>query len=289
MARFDQIENALNEMSAVLADPASQSEFNQIVNSTAFDLESADLALTFAPIIEKVEASETFTAEQKYKLREIVTGSAAQSSLAETIIDQRGKTVPRYTFNNKRDFRQGVSGYIEGQGRQIIEAQAGDRMVTKDVTGWSGEEVGLLIEMSHMWAVYDSFGVTGFIEDVYKTDFSILADGNAFDPIQIMHLRQMLSHLTGNFEGYDGDIANLSEHKTLIQNQARLLSDTQTAFGWESDPSGTTKTLQRLGLEDEQGRPNMDAIKAFGDYSKQHYAGEVDQNGLLKYLQSVRV
>jgi len=283
--RFNQIETTLATMSAVFTDPASQSEFERIVSNTSFDLGVSNLAVTFAPILEQVDASDTFTLEQKYKLREIVTGSDAQNSLTETITDENGNTVPRFTYDNKREFRRGVSGYVEGHGRQMIEARAGNRMITKDVTGWSGEDVGFLIEATHMWNMYDSFGVTGFIEDVYKIDFSILGHGNAFDPIQITFLRQALSYLTNSFEGYDGDIAKLSEHKTLIQNQARLLSETQTAMGFENDKSGTTKVLRRLGMEDEKGNPNMDVIKSFGDYTREQYGnGAPDQLRLREYL-----
>jgi len=264
LARFDQIENTLASMSAVFTDPASQSEFDRIVSATSFDLGAPDLATTFAPIIEQVETNKLFTAEQKYKLREIVTGSDAQNSLTETITDQNGNSMPRFTADNKREFRQGVSGYVEGHNRQIIETCAGDRMITKDVTGWSGEDVGLLIEVTH---------------------FSVLGDGNAFDPIQITHLRQVLSHLTGSFESYDGDIAILSEHKTLIQNQSRLLSETQTALGLENDRSGITKVLRRIGLEDEKGNPNLEVIKSFGDYTKRYYGnGAPDQLRLVEYL-----
>jgi len=284
-ARFDNIETTLASMSAVFTDPTSQSEFDRIVSEASFDFGAPNLAETFVPILEQVEASDTFTVEQKYKLREIVTGSDAQNSLTETMTDEHGNTVPRFTADSKREFRSGVSGYVEGHGRQIIEARAGDRMITRDVTGWSGEDVGFLIEATHMWNMYDSFGVTGFIEDVYKIDFSILGDGNAFDPIQIMHLRQVLSHLTENFEGYDGEIANLSEHKTLIQNQARLMSETQTAMGFENNKSGTTKTLRRLGLEDEKGNSNLEVIKSFGNYIREQYgAGAPDQLKLVEYL-----
>ncbi|MGB0907383.1 MAG: hypothetical protein ACPGVT_07805 [Maricaulaceae bacterium] len=283
--RFDHIEATLASMSVVLIDPENRSEFDRIISSASFDLSAPNLATTFAPILEQVEASETFTAEEKFILREIVTGSDAKNSLTETVTDENGNPVPRFTERNKREFRQGVSGYVEGHGRQIIEAHAGDCKITTDVTGWPGSDVGLLIEATHMWNMYDSFGVTGFIEDVYKIDFSILDQGSAFDPLQITHLRQVLSHLTGSFEGYDGDIANLSDHKTLIQNQARLLSETQTAMGFENDRSGTRRVLRRLALEDEKGQPNMERIKAFGDYSKEQFAsGKPDQESLLAYL-----
>ena len=143
-ARFDQIEATLASMSAVLTDPASRSEFDRIISATSFDLGAADMATTFTPILEQIDTSETFTLEQKFKLREIVTGSDAQHSLAETITDKNGNTIPRFTEPNKREFRQGVAGYVEGNGRQMIEARAGGRMVTKDVSGWSSENVCLL-------------------------------------------------------------------------------------------------------------------------------------------------
>jgi len=284
-ARFDQIDATLASMSSVFTDVESQSEFESIISSTSFDFSATDMAGTFEPILKQVETNHIFTDKQKFKLREIVTGSDAQNSLAETVKNKAGREVPRFTENNKRVFRNGVLGYVEGQGRQMVEARAGDHIVTKDVTGWSGEDVGFLIEATHMWNMYESFGVTGFIEDVYKIDFSILGDGNAFDPIQITYLRQVLSHLTGSFEGYDGDIANLTEHKTLIQNQSRLLSETQSALGWENDRSGTTKALRRLGLEDEKGNPNIEVIKSFGDYTKEHYGtGAPEQLQLVEYL-----
>jgi len=40
--------------------------------------------------------------------------------------------------------------------------------------------------------------------------------------------------MTGGYAGYDGDIENFEHKQRLIQNQSRLLSDTQTAFGWEN-------------------------------------------------------
>ena len=84
------------------------------MSNTPFDLGAADMATAFAPIIKQVEASEAFTDEQKFKLRAISTGTDAQQALRETIIDEHGNIVPRFTENNKREFRDGVSGYSAG-------------------------------------------------------------------------------------------------------------------------------------------------------------------------------
>lgn len=285
-ARFSNISNTLDQMEAVFTDEASQAEFQSIIGSATFDLGAPNISTVFAPMITQVEASDKFTHDQKMKLRQIVTGSDAQDSLRETITDEHGIIQPRYTQKRQREIRTGVSGYVEGHGRQMIEASAGDHLVTKDVTGWSGENVGLLIETLHMWNTLEGFGVTGFVENIYSIDFSILSDSNAFDPLQINQMRQVLSHLVGSFEGYDGDIATLEDHKALLQNQARLLSETQTAFGWQNDNSGTTRTLRKLGLQDSEGHPNLGVIKAFGDYTKQYYFnGEIDQDRLAKHLE----
>jgi len=56
-------------------------------------------------------------------------------------------------------------------------------------------------------------------------------------------------------------------------------------LGWQNDRSGTTKTLRRLGLEDKKGNPNMEAIKAFGDYTKENYAsGVIELKHLLEHF-----
>jgi len=283
--RFAQIAKTLDQMGVVFTDDASQIEFQAIVASSSFELGATNMAVTFAPILKQIETSDKFTDEQKVRLRQVVTGSDAQRILRGTITDEDGTVRPRYSQRRQRELRTGVSGYSAGSRRQMIEARAGDHVVTKDVTGWSGEDVGFLIETMHMWNTLEGFGMTGFVENIYKIDFSILGNGSAFDPMQITRMRQVLSHLVGGFEGYDGDIADLADKKTLLQNQARLLSDTQTAFGWENDQAGTQNVLQRLGLQDEKGNPNLDIIQAFGDYTQRNSGtGAPDQMQVTQYL-----
>jgi len=137
----------------------------------------------------------------------------------------------------------------------------------------------------HYWNTTESYGTTGFVENIYKIDFSVLDSGGAFDPLTVNRFRQVISHMAGGFNGYDGDIENFENQQRLIQNQSRLLSDTQTAFGWENSQSGTSKVLQRLGLENADGHPKLEVIAAFGDYTQENYAtGQPDQFAVVEYL-----
>jgi len=272
----------LTDLRGAIDDPQEQAAFEAMLASVPFDLSATDTTSMFAPVLAEVEKSEVFSAETKNCLRNIVTGTDVQDALAEKNAD--GSFVN--SEDNKREFRTGVSGYTEPSGRQIIEAKVGNHpAVTKDVSGWSGEDIGLLVEVMHYWNTTESFGTTGLVENIYKIDFSILDSGGAFDPLTVNRFRQVISHMTGGYAGYDGDIENFEHQQRLIQNQSRLLSETQTAFGWENSQSGTSKVLQRLGLENVDGNPNFEVIAAFGDYTQENYAtGHPDQLAVVDYL-----
>jgi len=283
LGEIDAIATTLDEMSGVFVNnPAASAAFNQIIASAQFDLTADSMEGVFAPVLSQIDSNEAFSKEDKTRLHNIVTGTDVQDALAEKNADGSFKN----TEDNKREFRTGVSGYTEPSGRQIIEAKVGNHpAVIKDVSGWSGEDIGLLVEVMHYWNTTESFGTTGFVENIYKIDFSILDSGGAFDPLTVNSFRQVISHMMGGFAGYDGDIENFEHKQRLIQNQSRLLSDTQTAFGWENSQSGTTQVLQRLGLENANGHPNLEVIAAFGDYTQENYAkGQPDQLTVVDYL-----
>lgn len=281
LKHLTQISNTLKQLLTAFTDPVKQGTFQQIVNFSAIDLGNSSISQTFTPILKQVEMSGVFTDIDKRRLHIIVTGSEVQDVLSEKTED--GDYV--HTETNKRPIRTGVEGYTEPSGRQIIEAKAGQHTVTKDVSGWSGEDVGLLVELMHYWNVTESNGTTGFVENIYQVDFSILDSGGAFDPLTVKKFQQIISHMTGGFAGYDGDMENFEEKQTLIQNQSRLLSETQTAFGWENDQAGTSRVLKRLGVWSEDSHPNMDVIKSFGDYTQRYFAsGSSSQIDLIDYL-----
>lgn len=282
LAWLDGIETTANQVAAIAKTPEEQAEMQRIFASTSFDLTADSMAGTFASFVDEAKSSKNLSIETQTRLRNIVTGTDVQDALTEKNADGSFKN----TEANKREFRTGVSGYTEPSGRQIIETKVGNHpAIRKDVSGWSGEDIGLLVEVMHYWNTTESYGTTGFVENIYKIDFSILDSGGAFDPLTVKQFRQVISHLTGGFAGYDGDIENFEHQQRLIQNQSRLLSDTQTAFGWENSQSGTTQVIQRLGLENTNGYPNLEVIAAFGDYTQENYAtGHPDQLAVVDHL-----
>lgn len=281
LKQITQFRKTLADLRGVIEDPQEQAAFEAMLASVPIDLGANDLNTMFSPVLAEIDKSEAFSAETKTRLRDVVTGSDVQDVLSEKNADGSFSN----TEDNKRKFRSGVSGYAEPSGRQIIEARSGDHIVTKDVTGWSGEDIGLMVEVMHYWHTTESFGTTGFVENIYKIDFSVLDSGGAFDPLTVNRFRQVISHMTGGFAGYDGDIENFEHQQRLLQNQSRLFSETQTTFGWENSQAGTTKVLQRLGLENANGHPNLEVIAAFGDYTQENYAsGHSDQLGVVDYL-----
>ncbi len=158
----------LDEMSAVFSDEPSKAAFKDIINHTTFDFNAATPSQEFSEVMVTIETSAEFTNDQKIRLRQVVTGSHVQDVLSATITNESGNRVPLYTEKHLRELRSGVTGYAHNNGRQIIEGRAGSHLVTKDVSGWSGDNVGLLIEAMHIWNALDGFGVTGFVENVYK-------------------------------------------------------------------------------------------------------------------------
>jgi len=284
-AKLNQVEAVLADMRGVFTDPVGQAAFEDILAGSTIDLAADNLSLTFAPILEQVEASEAISEVDKVRLRHIVTGTDVQDTLAETVTNEDGSTEYRWSNRNQRELRPGIGGYATQTGRQMIEARAGDHIVTRDVTGWSGEDIGLMVELMHYWHLSESDGTTGFIENVYQIDFSILDQGGAFDPLTVNKFRQVISHLTSGFAGYDGDIENFENQRTLIRNQNRLLSQTMTAFGYENHQAGTTKMLIRLGFQDRDGNINLDVIKSFGHYTQRYYAsGSPDNLDVVTFL-----
>ena len=281
LKQITKFRKTLADLRGVIEDPQEQATLEAMLASVPIDLGATDLNTMFSPVLDEIDKSEAFSTVTKQRLRNVVTGSDVQDVLAEKNADGSFSN----TEDDKREFRLGVSGYSEPSGRQIIEARSGDHIVTKDVTGWSGEDIGLMVEVMHYWHTTESFGTTGFVENIYKIDFSVLDSGGAFDPLTVNRFRQVISHMTGGFAGYDGDIENFEHKQRLLQNQSRLLSDTQTAFGWENNQAGTAKVRQRLGLESNNGHPNLEVIEAFGDYTQENYAiGHSDQLGVVDYL-----
>ncbi len=110
--------------------------------------------------------------------------------------------------------------------------------------------------------------MTGFVQDIYGLNFG---ESTAFNPQQIRNMKQVITYAFGGFEGHDGDIGSFDRQMGLIQYQARLVSETETATGMENDQSSTQSMAERLGLKTAKGDINNDVIRAFGAYTLSTY------------------
>ncbi len=262
------IEGKLNEQNlAALPDPATFISF-EIFSSSGYDTGISE---------------ETQNAiAQEFGLdrpQPIDTGSDVREAATKTQVNpQTGEAEPAHTEEHPAPIRPGVTAHTVTGDEIILKAHAGSSTIKKDVTGWSDEDIGLLAEALGFWTGTEEFGATGFVESVYKIDFSILSS-DAFDPIKLTEIRQKLTYLVGGLEGYDGDIFDVREKKGLIRYQMRLLSEDGEATGWENDQAATERMVKKFGLDE----PN--ALKAFGDYTQTTYlTGDATAEDLQKYL-----
>lgn len=210
--------------------------------------------------------------------RETDTGIEVVRGTTQMVLNGAGKKVPAHPEDNPLDLGSGVKSYTRTGNEVILKAEVGGHIHTADVTGWSPQAVGSYTEALKFWAGTEAFGATGFVESVYKIDFSVLGN-SVLDPFEMVKIRQKISYLVGGFEAYDGDIFDPSEKKGLIQAQMRALSPNDTAYGWENDQHQTHAITQELGLD------NPLVLKEFGAYTQAHYLnGDITHEALHDHL-----
>lgn len=273
LATFDKVRSVVSE--------GAQPEMERIFNAAPLNLSGASVVDAFVPILAAVDASETLPAETKAAIREAVygehyvrTGGDVRESATAMTTNENGETVPVYTVDSPRSIRPGVSAYSETGDEVLVRLNLpGHPPVTREVTGWSNDDIGLLTEAMGFAAGLEEYGVTGFVEDIYKIDFNVLGD-SAFDRDSLRDIRQMISAMVGSFEGYDGDIFDVREKIGLIRHQARLLSEEDTAYGTENSREDTLRSARKLGLRNEDGELNFAVLKEFGRYSQETYLSE---------------
>lgn len=259
----------------------AQSEITRIFDSVSLNLAGASVLDSFMPVLAAVDRSETLPAEAKAAIREAIygehydrTGGDVRESATATTTNENGETVPVYTADNPKPVRPGVSAYSETGDEVLVRLDLpGHPPVTREVTGWSNDDIGLLAEAMGFAAGLEQYGVTGFVEDIYKMDFNVLGD-SAFDRDSLRDIRQMISAMVGSFEGYDGDIFDVREKIGLIRHQARLLSDEDTAYGTENSREDTMRSARKLGLRNEDGELNFAVLKEFGRFAQETYLSE---------------
>jgi len=284
-ARFGQIAATLDEMTNVFAnDPIKQEKFEQIVSGVNFDLGAGTLGETFAPIMAQVEASGTFAESDKQRLRLIVTGSQAQDTLGETMLDENGKVVPAWPEDNPLPIRPGVTMYADVNQRQYLQAEYNGHITKIDMTGLRGETVGKYLEALSFVQEIESFGGTGILQSIYKIDFNVFGE-EGFDMLKIDQILNFMDKIVGGMESSDGDIAREGQRKGMIRFLVRLLNKDGTAYGFEESQANTNEVIKELELHNADGTPNWKQLDKLGQFVQTNYlSGDASYKDLREFL-----
>ncbi len=267
--------------------PGKPEVVERLLNTANLDLSAGNASQIFAGFLAEADKSEDLTEDEKDTLRAVIgasdrdinTGSDVRAAaLATTIDPATGNEVPLHTEDNKAEVVPGVFTYTENGENVILEMNTGNHMRKIDVTGMDGSTIGLLAETMGFFAATEELGATSFVESIYKVDFSMLGE-SSFDPISLIEMRQKLSYMVGGWEGYDGEIFDPREKAGLIRDQMRVISPTNTAFGWENDHEGAQSRVKELGLD------NLIVLEEFGRYTQMNYmSGTMTPESLQDHL-----
>jgi len=261
-----------------------QAAFTEIVDNNALDLGAATITETFAPVMSQVEAARVFTEDQKIRLRRIVTGSQAQDTLQQTVIDENGKTVPAFPIESPLNVRSGVDMYADANARQYLRVEYNHHITTIDTTGWSGELVGKYLEALAWVKELESFGSTGLMQNIAQIDFN-LTGNEGFNAGKIHQILDFMSKIFGGLDHTDGEIEVEGKRRGMTRLLARLLSKAGTATGFEESQADTDAVVKELQLRNPDGTPNWPQIEKLGQFVQMTYlSGDADYEDLRAFL-----
>jgi len=260
--------------------PGKSAVITQMINQSNINLTAQSPVQVFAGFLAEADKSNDLSEEEKETIRRVIgqsekdfqTGSDAQKIAAskEQIIDPKtgeviGEKYVHDSPDNMAELRPNLGTYMDGE-RMMLATKDGS--ITRDVTGWSGEDIGLLAEALDLHNFAESYGITGMVESIGNIHMDVVHDA-AFDRAKIIEVRQVVSALVGMGEGYDGDVFDPREKGILLRNQMRVLTDSDEAIEWNNDEAATTQIIEDMGLK-TGGKPNYEVIKAFGAYTQEN-------------------
>lgn len=273
-ARLQKVRGMISALQSAV--PGKSEVITRMINQSNLDLTGNSPIQIFAGFLAEADKSNELTDDEKAQIRRIVgqsekdfqTGSDAQriARAKEQIIDPKtgevvGEKYVHDSPDNMAELRPNLGTYMDGE-RMMLATK--DGFISRDVTGWSGEDIGLLAEALELHSFAEEAGITGMVESIGNVHFNVVHDA-AFDRAKIVEIRQTMSALVGMGEGYDGDVFDPREKRLLMMAEMRVLTDSDEALEWNNDEAGTAKIIEDMGLK-TSGQPNFEVIKAFGAY-----------------------
>lgn len=271
LVELDAVSATLDEMSAVFADnPAASAAFAQIVASAQFDLTADSMEGVFAPVMAQIDTNAVFTKTDKMRLERIVTGSQAQQTLRQTMVDENGQTIPSWPEDKPLAIRSGVDMYADGNNNQYLKIEYNGHITTIETTGWSGELVGKYLEALAWVRELESFGSTGLLQDIAQIDFNLTGE-EGFNAHKIDQILIFMGKMFGGLDHADGDVEVEGKRRGMTRYLARLLSKAGTATGFEESQTDTDEVVKELQLRNPDGSQNWKQVEKLGQFVQRTY------------------
>jgi hypothetical protein len=270
--------------------PNKDAALTRLLNAAPINLGAVSVAASFASVLSAAETSPDFTSADVATMRQIIdtqeiyvrTGTQVQTELGQTQTDENGQTVPSHPEDDPLKFRLNVVGFTEPDGTQKLRAMTvhGER-VTLDITGWSGADIGRASELLQLCAMTENEGQTDYLTSLTKLKWT---GTTTIDPFQLQHAAQVVSAILGGSEGHDGDIFDGKDALGMIRWQAQLANQKGGTVRGNRDVDRTNDALVDLGIRDKDGNLNLDALKAFGEYSRDNWNTPPDFDAVQAHL-----
>lgn len=275
------------------AAPGKEEAITRVINQSSINLAAASFAGSFTDLMAKAENSGEFTDAEIAAMHRAIerqvgimeTGSQVQSELSRMRPGEDGQPVPAHPEDDPLAFWLNVVGFAEPDGRHMLRATTvhGERVIL-NVTGWSGADIGRASELLQLWAMTENEGQTDFLTSITKLNW---AESAAVDPLSLQQASQIVSALLGGGEGHDGDIFDGRDAIGLIRWQAELMNQDHAAARGHRDAARTAEALAALGIKDRDGRIDLDQLRAFGAYSRDHWHTAPDFEAVQTHLSRV--
>lgn len=222
-------------------------------------------------------------AEFKLTPRRIVTGSDYSAAMAETRLDPNGNRVPVYTKDTPLEFGLGVVGYPSPSGEQefMTATPSHGLAITLDVSRLSPAGKGIAASYLGMWKVAEDAGETGFLLSLTQYD---IRGQSVLDEIDLKRAARIMNYAFGSSTGYDGEILHGEGAVGMLRWQAQLRSPKGDAGQGDTNKQDTRANLQGLGILDKSGRLDEEVLKAFGEFSREHWFSAPGYSDVRGYL-----
>lgn len=271
--------------------PGKEAELGRLLDQTGINLAAGSQVEAFASLFTAAEASDEFTDEEVEQLRAVVagvdadikTGTDFENAMNETVLDDDGNEVPAHTESEPLQFGVGLDGFTsdDGETQYMRATPEHGHAITLDVTNLSPEEKAVLSSYLDTWRMTEDAGESEWLLSLTQYD---LRGQSIVDPIKLIEAAQVVNAIYGGFAGYNGEVLRGEQQVGMIRWQAQLRSPKGDAARSDRNTEMTASAMQGLGIQTEDGRLDLDMLRAFGDYSRDNWFSAPNYDAVQMHL-----